>query len=210
MNRHEPIIDTLLVQFMRYSAILAGGASTRMGRDKRGLRFGRRTSVEILQDVLSHTSDRTLLSLNPRQDQDPRFETVLDQIDRGPLEGLLRIMERLPADQTFFVVPVDQPFLTADLICFTWNRLGRHDAVVLSDESGPCPLTGVFRSNLKAGLEARLEAGQRRAMDFLSSIDARILGPDEMRQAGHDPRRLMNINTPDDLHQSTWLSIFMR
>jgi molybdopterin-guanine dinucleotide biosynthesis protein A len=83
--------------------ILAGGLSTRMGRDKARLRLGSRTMLGVIQD----TARRTGLKVRTlRRDLVPRC---------GPLGGIYSALKTTSADMVVFLA-CDMPFVREEMI----------------------------------------------------------------------------------------------
>ncbi|GHH55627.1 molybdenum cofactor guanylyltransferase [[Pseudomonas] boreopolis] len=93
--------------------VLAGGGSTRMGRDKAGLDWQGRPLIEHMQDLLrSAGAHRVVVSGDY-----PQYDAIADRRPGlGPLGGLHSAAAALP-DGTLLVVPVDMPRLTTALLC---------------------------------------------------------------------------------------------
>ncbi|MDP8977916.1 MAG: molybdenum cofactor guanylyltransferase, partial [Actinomycetota bacterium] len=96
--------------------VLAGGDSTRMGRDKALLRLGGRTLVERAVAVLADCCDPVLVaSGDGRRLPGPGVEQVADRSGAGPLAGILGGLERSP-HPLVAVVAVDMPYASAAVL----------------------------------------------------------------------------------------------
>ena len=83
--------------------ILAGGLSTRMGRDKARLRFGRRTMLSVIRDTASALGFPARVI---RRDAVPRC---------GPLGGVFTALKTSRADAVLFLA-CDMPLVSAALL----------------------------------------------------------------------------------------------
>src|SRR5439155_17584451 len=92
--------------------ILAGGLSTRMGRDKARLRLGRCTMVAIVRAVAGQTNLPVRVI---RRDLVPRC---------GPLGGVYTALKTTRADAVLFLA-CDMPLVTTELIEFVLRRVQR-------------------------------------------------------------------------------------
>ncbi len=92
--------------------VLAGGLSSRMGRDKALLPWQGRTLLEHMRGVLKQAgAGRVWVSGNY-----PAFGGVPDCVARcGPLGGLYSVAMQMP-DGPAWVVPVDTPRMTPALL----------------------------------------------------------------------------------------------
>lgn len=98
-----------------YGLVLAGGRSSRMGRDKGLLAYHGLPQREYLYQLLEPLCQKTFLSIRPEQSGSVagNFETILDE-DRfkGPFNGLLSAFHGFP-DAAWLVVACDLPLLDA-------------------------------------------------------------------------------------------------
>ena len=100
--------------------VLAGGRSTRMGRDKGLLTYHGAPQREVAFRLLRLFCQQVFLSLNAEQAKtaDPRFPILVDETpDAGPLGGLLTAFGHDPG-AAWLTVPCDLPFLTEKTISF--------------------------------------------------------------------------------------------
>ena len=92
------------------AAILAGGKSLRMGRDKSLLQIGDKTLLQYVKENLSSTElDEIYIS---------SYHAIADNIPhRGPLSGVHAILKQTQGrHKHLIVVPVDMPCLTSSVI----------------------------------------------------------------------------------------------
>ena len=93
--------------------VLAGGKSTRMGRDKGLLSYHDKPQREYLYEQMRPLCRDVYLSIRPEQkDSLPEgFASIADEnIYRGPLNGLLSAHHAFP-EAAWLVVACDLPFL---------------------------------------------------------------------------------------------------
>lgn len=99
------------------AVILAGGRSTRMGRDKALLRWGDSTLLAHMHALLQDAGAEEIVVSGDR----PAFGGVPDRrAGTGPMGALAQLLPHL-RDGNWIVVPVDMPLLSADLL----HALGR-------------------------------------------------------------------------------------
>ena len=93
--------------------VLAGGKSTRMGRDKAMLHWNGQPLIEHQLAVLRAAGvDEVHVS-----GQRPDYDGIADaRPDHGPLGGLAGVATRLSDDGDLLVIPVDMPLLTPALL----------------------------------------------------------------------------------------------
>jgi len=171
--------------------VLAGGRSSRMGRDKALLRhLGVPLVVRAAAAVASAVGSVTILG-------DPAFYgrfgwPVLpdEQPDLGPIGGLRTALEHTKAEWNLLVA-CDMPELSADLLRELIRRTHRCRSLCIAPltEAGFEPLCAVYRRTALHEVRKAIADGRLKMRDLLRSLDAAPV-------AGVDPARFRNINTP--------------
>jgi len=179
--------------------ILAGGASSRMGTDKSQLLLEDQTFVErIAATVLTVTDSIRLVG----GQQNSKLSTVADVYPQwGALGGLHAALSACEREWAI-VVACDLPFVTAELFRSLASMRRDHDAVVpLQPDERPQPLAALYRVNpcLRRATEL-IEAGRRRPLDLLQSVNTRWVDFSEIANLDQAQRFFVNINTPDDYY----------
>ena len=179
------------------AVVLAGGASRRMGRDKAAMPHPERpelTMVEHTVAVLAARCDPVFVITAPGQTLPAvDAEILVDHVrGLGPLPATGRGL-RAAADAGLdraFVVAVDMPYLTADLV----DQLAAHRGadVVLPWDGRDHYLAAVYRAALADRVEELVAAGERsmRALAGTAVTHRVVLPP---------ARELVNLNEPSDL-----------
>jgi molybdopterin-guanine dinucleotide biosynthesis protein A len=159
--------------------ILAGGLSSRMGRDKARLRLGGQSLLSRVRSMAAQTPWPVRVI---RRDLVPRC---------GPLGGVYTALKTTRSDAVLFLA-CDMPFITGELIAklVRWNRGGRLAIFTVSGSRPGFPFL-VRRSSLPQ-VEEQIAAGQF----SLNALAAKCRA--KMMRAPGDARRLFNVNTPED------------
>ena len=170
-----------------------------MGTDKSQLLLEDQTFVErIAATVLTVTDSIRLVG----GQQNSKLSTVADVYPQwgalGGLQAALSACER----EWAIVVACDLPFVTAELFRSLDSMRGDHDAVVPVQSDGrPQPLAALYRVDpcLRRATEL-IEAGRRRPLDLLQSVNTRWVDFSEIANLDQAQRFFVNINTPDDYY----------
>jgi molybdopterin-guanine dinucleotide biosynthesis protein A len=155
--------------------VLAGGQSTRMGRDKALLEIDGRPLLEHMLELLRG------LGLNPRicgsRPDLARFaEVVPDNFPQcGPLGGIEAVLAVSDTDLNLFV-PVDLPGLPREFLRWIMARAERSHAVATIPRFGdrPQPLCAVYSRRLRHGRERFLLAGNSKVMTAVREAAASL------------------------------------
>lgn len=171
------------------AVILAGGRSSRMGRDKAGLTLDGEAFLTRLVSRFQEAFDRVYVS-GPGGLPDLRP-------GQGPLAGLESAFVRTGAER-LFVTAVDLPFADPALARLLADRLGEQDACLFRRRDGRMePLFAAYRHSCLPHIQACLDQGRRAMGALLDRLDCRLVGADELPGVDLE-RMLFNVNTPED------------
>ncbi|WP_420426340.1 molybdenum cofactor guanylyltransferase [Algiphilus sp.] len=172
--------------------VLAGGKSTRMGRDKALLEVAGRRLLDRAVDLLRQAGAGSIVVSGHR----PPYDSVPDHwVGRGPLGGLASVLRARPLapGRALIVLPVDAPGLCAsDLRRLIDSVRGQGAAACF--EGHPLPLALRADDQMLGQLEAILNDPAQKAsvQRFAATLTLTILPADAVD--------LRNLNTPSDLH----------
>jgi molybdenum cofactor guanylyltransferase len=192
-------------------AILAGGKSQRMGRDKAFLPFLGRPLIYRVMDGLTALTD-DLLVIAPRTDEYLALgvRIVPDLLPgRGPLGGLYTALASA-SHPLVAVVPCDAPFISPDLLAHERDLVAASadlDAVVPSSSEGLEPFHAVYRRDTCLPIiRETLDAGEQQVIAWYPQARVRFMT--EQGTATFDPlgRIFMNLNTPDEFARAEELA----
>ncbi|NRQ42110.1 molybdenum cofactor guanylyltransferase [Rheinheimera sp. YQF-2] len=170
---------------MPFSAlILAGGQSSRMGRDKALLQLNGQSLLQHMQQLaLDSGAVEVLVSRNL-----PGF--IVDNTpQQGPLAGILAALQHCSGSQ-LLVLPVDTPLLTVTSL----QRLLQHaNGAAGYFVNSPLPCVLPVSPALSTMISAQLQSGQRSVKALLGRLNAAALPA--------PTSELFNTNTPADWQQ---------
>lgn len=183
-------------------AILAGGQSTRMGRNKALLPWEGGTVIDAVASLMRGLFDHVLVVA---ADPEPyRFLGLPEARDHrpgmGPLGGIEAALRASP-DPRVFVVACDMPFLSPDLIRHMAS-LPTAQAVVPYMAGRPEPLHALYSRDALASVHSLLAEGERRVYVLLDRLDVRRVEEDEVRRFGDPERVFANLNRPEDYRRA--------
>ena len=174
--------------------ILAGGKSSRMGRQKSSLKINGMTFLEHLAEELSGYGE-VLVSV----DRFDRHKGILIPMvedlypDHGPMGGIYSAFAAGNFDR-LLTVPCDVPLFSGELaekLCELSDEDA--DAVIMRTKDGRIhPLCGMYQSSCLPVLRECLEKRELRMMQALGKMKVIFA------EAGEDSWQLQNINTPEE------------
>ncbi len=183
--------------------ILAGGASTRLGRDKPQERLGITTLLDIVIESMLKLSHDVLVVVKPGTSRpapshDGKVRTVFDDpIGIGPLGGLYSGLKECK-DEYAWTVGCDMPFLNRALLRHLMALAPGYDAVVPRMQ-GLQPLHAVYGKSCLPAIMSLMATDKVAIYQLFKMINVRYI--DDKEIAAFDPsgRSFFNINTEEDL-----------
>lgn len=178
------------------AVLLAGGRSTRMGRDKALLPLADGRLLWRRQlDVLERLGAAEIMFSGPRRAGWPEHLRVLE--DRkpglGPLAGLVAALEAISTER-LLALAVDLPGMTAP---YLRGLLARGHGVVPSVRGRLEPLAAVYPAGVLALARERLSSEDRSLHSFVRAAEA--IGSLQIVEARReDEPRFVNWNRPGD------------
>lgn len=175
--------------------ILAGGRSSRMGRDKACLTVD---GVSLFERVLAALRPffPHLLIAGDRPDlARPGVPALPDRYPGSALGGLFTALQAAETEWVF-VAPCDIPHPDPSLVQALLSRREGWDVVVPRTSAGFEPLFALYRKSCLEPMRRMLEAGEYRIYDFYDEVRVRSVGPEELPPGWE--RALQNVNTPEE------------
>jgi molybdenum cofactor guanylyltransferase len=189
--------------------VLAGGGSTRFGRDKALVEFaGKPMLARMIELMRSFAQDVRIVSA-PGKYTDFKAEIVQDRWPgEGPLGGivtaLLHTQEHEPVSEWNVILSCDMPFLTVDWMKFLAERAAKSAAEVVVPHSthGPEPLCACWRTDSVDTLQTAFEGGVRRVNQGISLLRAEVLDVRDWKRFDSAGRLFWNMNTAADYEEA--------
>jgi len=183
--------------------IVAGGRSTRLGRDKASeLLLGRALLQHVLDRIEGLVSEIVVVRA-PGQIL-PALKTTAplsvaddDYPGKGPLGGIYTGLLNSSAYHNL-VVACDMPLLSRPLLQELLRRASGCD-VVMPVLEYPEPLHAVYARACIEPIRARIEADQLKITNFLGAVRVCYIREDECRAFDPDLRSFLSANTEQDL-----------
>ncbi len=187
-------------------AILTGGESRRMGRDKATLEFEGepivKKAVRLFKSIFCHV---IVVNKEPGRFGDLGCEEVADLFpERGAMVGVLTALAAAKTGYVF-VAACDMPFLKRKLIDLTLSK-GRQFSVVLPRIRGKGnPLHALYTKSCYDEMASFMKKEGKSLNAFIGSLPSEKVGyilEEEIRVIDPEALALFNMNTPDDYEKA--------
>jgi len=177
--------------------ILAGGRSSRMGRDKAFLELGGRALLDRALELAGSVTP--VVRIVAPQD---RFLTVARTIediypDCGPLGGIHAALTNTSTELNL-VLAVDLPFVEPDFLEYLIAQASQTAALVTVPQAagGFQPLCAVYRKEFAGVAQTALERKRNKIDPLFTQVETRVINEAEMHRLNYHPQMFRNLNTP--------------
>lgn len=180
--------------------ILAGGKSTRMGKDKALLPYNGKPLIHTVLDQMRTVFSKVIISVRSDAELgDLAAHRVADHHSEvGPLGGITSVLET--GEGQIFCVACDMPFLNPGLMEYICSLDG-FDAVIPVWQERLQVLHALYSRNMFPLFQAALQEGQFRISDSFSKANIRYVTEREIRNFDPDGASFSNLNTPADYEE---------
>ena len=177
---------------MKTCVILAGGKSSRMGRDKTLLPFGDfKTLTHYQFDKFSKFFKNVFVSSKFNK-FNPPLPMIFDENESefSPMLALAKILTNFK-DESIFIIPADMPFVSFQAIKMLAKFKDDFDIVVAADADHTHSLCGFFSSNLAPKVTDFCLRNEHKIGLLRSQANTKII-------TFSDEKQFYNINYPSE------------
>ncbi len=177
--------------------VLAGGKSTRMGKNKSFLSYRGKNLIDVPIETLTGIFSDVVLSVNNPEDYSGySLPKVVDQYSEiGPMGGITSVLKS--GRQRIFCVACDMPFLNQALIEYLCSFID-YDAVIPIWEGHAEVMHSVYSDSLVPAFENAISSHRYKITDALKASNVRYIYADEIRPLDPSGDSFRNVNTPMD------------
>lgn len=169
--------------------VLAGGRSSRMGRDKSRLPWGGTTLIETIAAEIAVLGTAPVATVGGVPVAGLRY--VEDPLSGyGPVAGIAAAL-RDARQPWILAVACDMPGIRADFLRTLLQAAEGSGAIPVTPDGRMHPLCAVWSATALRSFERALEAGEHRLRRVVSDLQCVFVPVDE-------PGLLRNVNTPEE------------
>ena len=185
--------------------ILAGGKSSRMGRDKGWIELNNKPLINYAIEALKPYCNELVISSNSKEYKSLGYPVYEDKIKRcGPMGGIYSSLLH-SSSRYNMVLSCDMPLISTELIKYVLDKsiegklsLPVHGANFME------PLCAVYPLEIIPHLEKFIKEGKLKLIDLVNSIPTEQIMIDPSKYFYH-PDLFHNINRPGDLERASSL-----
>ncbi len=186
-------------------AIIAGGQSRRMGRDKAFVDLGGKSLIKHVIDRSAELgqSETILISNQPAAYRHlglPIFSDALP--DKGSLGGIYTALLRAKSPHVL-TLACDMPFINADFLRFLVARIDDSVDIIAPRVDGyPQGLHAIYQKTCLQPIAEQLAADRLKIIRFYGRMRVTYLDEADYAAFDREGRCFANLNTPDELEQA--------
>jgi molybdopterin-guanine dinucleotide biosynthesis protein A len=189
--------------------VLAGGGSTRFGRDKALVEVGGTPMLGRMSELVRRVTGQIKIVAAPGKYEAFGVEIVEDRWSgEGPLGGIITALEDAASSATppkwNLILSCDMPFLTREWLAFLGERAAKSKAQVVFAHSatGPEPLCACWQTDAAAKLRSGFERGVRKVTEGIALLRWEVLDEMDWKRFDSAGRLFWNMNTAADYEEA--------
>ncbi|MBI4665544.1 MAG: molybdenum cofactor guanylyltransferase [Nitrospinae bacterium] len=185
------------------AAILAGGASRRMGRDKSFIEVDGVMMIErVIGAVKPVCSDIVIIANQPEGFHHLNLPIYPDIITgMGPLSGLHSAFANTGADEIFLAacdMPYISPAVAEKILAYPMNGFDAAIPFVNGLEQG---LLARYSTKAMERFNDRIAEGSIKFDEFRKGLHKTLIGEEVFKTVDSELRSFINLNSPEDMEQ---------
>ena len=191
------------------SYVLAGGGSTRFGRDKALVEIDGVPMLWRMRGLLAAVSQQVTVVAPPLRYAALGVTSVSDRWEgQGPLAGiitaLLTTKETGSVAEWNLIVGCDMPFLTREWLSYLAERAlaSRAEVVAPRSAQGLEPLCACWRASAAAKLQNVFDGGVRKITEAMKSLEMEVVNEADWKRFDSAGRLFWNMNTVADFDEA--------
>jgi molybdopterin-guanine dinucleotide biosynthesis protein A len=189
--------------------VLAGGGSTRFGKDKALVEVGGKPMLARMIELLRGITKEVKIVAVRGKYEAFGAEIIEDRWPgEGPLGGIISALEHEAGSagraEWNLILSCDMPFLSREWLTFICERATKSEAQVVLPHSahGPEPLCSCYRTNAARALRTAFESGVRKVTLGLQHVTTEVLDEAEWKRFDSAGRLFWNMNTQADYEEA--------
>jgi molybdenum cofactor guanylyltransferase len=184
--------------------VLAGGKSSRMGRDKALLPWAGTTLLNHVIGTVRQVTEPVVVvaDVADKYDAPDGIRVVGDRYPgKGPLGGVLSGLDRT-GNGYHVVVGCDMPYLQPEVLRLLMDLAEGHKAAVPCIQGRMEPLCAVYHQSCRPVFRRLLQLDELSMQDAVQAPDFHRVSEDQIRRVDPDLRSFTNLNSLEEYERS--------
>ena len=178
--------------------ILAGGKSSRMGKNKALLEYESNTFIgRIINEFDGH---EIIISASGQKEYEGLPAKIIndENQDIGPIEGIRQVLQA-SGEEYVFVCACDMPFITGKIADYIAEFISSdYDCYVITDGDRMHPLCAVYSKKILPVIEKLIAEGSYKLRLILDNTRTKFIS---LENTVFDKKTVKNINTKDEYRE---------
>ncbi len=187
--------------------ILAGGKSSRLGKDKGLCAFNGKSLVTYAVEILKPLCGELIISANhfPEKYAEFGLPVVTDEVkDIGPMGGIHACLKKSKTQHNL-ILSCDTPFVNTEIFRHLLKEVENFQVVCPAHETFLLePLSAYYNTNVLGDMEEAIREEEYKMMRFFKRIRFKSVNIHEQLPFFSD-YLFLNLNTPGDLEKAEGL-----
>jgi len=198
-----PLSESPAFDFPLTGFVLAGGKSSRMGRDKALLFLRDRYLIQYPIQVLHHVTADVRIIGDPKKYDFLELPVIADCAEsKGPLTGIYTAL-RVSGSSFNLIVGCDMPKISLRFLHLLLAKTGHAEVVIMKFDDGLVePLCALYSQGCLPAIEENFRQHRYKISDLFSIVEVEYVLESEIRKLGLTRDIFTNINTMEDWE--TW------
>ncbi len=184
------------------AVVLAGGNSTRMGKNKALLELGNKKMIEVVVDTLRPLVEEIIIVTNHTELQGllKNVRYVKDCIELQKKSSIVGLYTGLreAKNEYSFVTACDMPLLNIALIKYMIETVGEEDVLLPYFKGFYQPLYSIYRKSCLRQIEEMLEKKDYKIINLFERVNTKKIRETEIIPFDQDLQSFLNVNTYKD------------
>jgi molybdopterin-guanine dinucleotide biosynthesis protein A len=188
--------------------VLAGGGSTRFGRDKALVEIGGAPMLLRMASLLGDVAKEVNVIAAPHKYVALDVTSIADRWEgQGPLAGIVTALQttaEIGGAEWNLIIGCDMPFLTREWLTYLAERAQARSAEVVAPRSaqGLEPLCACWRTSAAAKLQQVFERGTRKITEAMKHLRLEVVDEADWKRFDKAGRLFWNMNTTADYDEA--------
>jgi molybdenum cofactor guanylyltransferase len=191
--------ETSVGDFPLTAFVLAGGRSSRMGKDKALLKLHNSYLIDYPIKALQQLTADVRIVGDPEKYGFLKLPVIPDCIEsKGPLSGIYSAL-KASSSLLNLIVGCDMPRISLSFLKLLLGKTLLGDAVMMKFDDGFCePLCSLYSKACLQVIEENFRQHQYKISEVFSSLKVAYVSEEEITTLGLSREIFTNVNTPED------------